>query len=271
MSLPEGSEVPVEARLSLRSESLSPVGRERIRLLEAVAREGSISAAARAVGLTYKAAWDGLDAMANLFGTPVIETQKGGKAGGGAVLTPAGRSLVGAFHRMEAELERILRALEPELAQSGIAPAQVLTGFLMRTSGRNVLRGTVTRIADDAISAEVTLAVSGQTLVHALITRESMVSLGLIPGRQAIALVKASFVILADPAVAARLSARNRIPGTVARVTEDGVGAEVVLDIGEGRTLAASITAESVGALGLAPGASTCAVFDASHVILAVD
>ncbi|MFO1150046.1 MAG: TOBE domain-containing protein [Alsobacter sp.] len=261
----------LEAHLSLRADHLSPVGRERIRLLEAVAREGSISGAARAVGLTYKAAWDGLDAMANLFGTPVIETQKGGRAGGGAVLTPAGRSLIGAFHRMEAELERILRALEPELAPSGLAPAHVLTGFLMRTSGRNVLRGTVTAIADDAISAEVTLAVSQQTTIHALITRESMVSLGLIPGAQAIALVKTSFVMLADPAVVPRLSARNRIPGVVSRVTQEGVGAEVVLDIGEGRTLAATITAESVASLALAPGIATCAVFDASHVILAVD
>jgi molybdate transport system regulatory protein len=263
--------VALEAHLSLRSPSLSPVGRERIRLLEAVAREGSIAAAARAVGLTYKAAWDGLDAMANLFGTPVIGTQKGGRAGGGAVLTPAGRSLIAAFHRMEAELERILRTLEPDLAASGIAPAHVLTGFLMRTSGRNVLRGTVKAIVDDAISAEVTLAVSPQTAIHALITRESLVSLGLVPGSQAIALVKASFVMLADRAVAARLSARNRIPGVVSRVTEDGVAAEVVLDIGEGRTLAATITAGSVADLGLAPGVATCAVFDASHVILAVD
>ena len=53
----------IEAVVALKGENLSPMGRDRVRLLEAVAREGSISAGARAVGITYKAAWDGLDAM----------------------------------------------------------------------------------------------------------------------------------------------------------------------------------------------------------------
>ncbi len=73
----------IEALVTLKAESLSPVGRERIRLLEAVAREGSISAGARAVGLTYKAAWDALDAMANLFGQPLLETRAAARQGAG--------------------------------------------------------------------------------------------------------------------------------------------------------------------------------------------
>ena len=66
------------------------MGRDRIRLLQAVAREGSITAGAKAAGLTYKAAWDALDAMANLFGRPLLETRTGGRAGGGARLSPTG-------------------------------------------------------------------------------------------------------------------------------------------------------------------------------------
>ena len=99
----------VEARLSFGAENASPVGRERIRLLESVGREGSISAAARATGITYKAAWDAIDAMNNLFGRPLIAAQTGGRRGGGATLTEEGLRLVQTFHRLEAELARALR------------------------------------------------------------------------------------------------------------------------------------------------------------------
>lgn len=80
----------IEATVTLKSANIPGVGRDRIRLLQAVARAGSITAGAKAVGLTYKAAWDGLDAMANLFGQPLLQTRTGGRAGGGASLTPVG-------------------------------------------------------------------------------------------------------------------------------------------------------------------------------------
>ena len=65
--------MPIEAIVTLKREDIAGVGRERIRLLQAVAREGSISAGAKVAGLTDKAAWDALDAMANLFGRPLLE------------------------------------------------------------------------------------------------------------------------------------------------------------------------------------------------------
>ena len=58
----------------------SIAGRDRIRLLEAVGREGSISAAARAIGLSYKAAWDAIDGLNTLFGRPLVEARSGGLA-----------------------------------------------------------------------------------------------------------------------------------------------------------------------------------------------
>ena len=86
--------MPINASITLESGGPSSVNGDRIRLLEAVAREGSISAGARAVGITYKAAWDWLDALANLFGRPMLETRTGGRSGGGATLTPAGARVI---------------------------------------------------------------------------------------------------------------------------------------------------------------------------------
>ncbi|WP_431862024.1 TOBE domain-containing protein [Azospirillum sp.] len=261
----------VRAQVSFAAPSGSPVGRERIRLLEAVAREGSISAAARATGITYKAAWDAIDAMNNLFGQPLVAGQTGGKRGGGAALTPEGLRLVETFHRLEGELARAFHALEPELTGTGLSAANLMWGFFMRTSARNALRGTVTAVTDGAVNAEVALRVSDQTTLTAVITRDSVRDLGLFPGREATALIKAPFVILAPADEARRTSVRNRVEGTVCRREDGAVNAEVTLDIGGGKTLTAIITKHSADDLGFAVGQPACALIDASHIILAVD
>jgi molybdate transport system regulatory protein len=261
----------IEALVSLRSEHARAVGRDRIRLLEAVAREGSITAGAKAVGLTYKAAWDALDAMANLFGQPLLATRAGGKAGGGAALTPTGVRVIEAFHRLEAEMARLMRALEPELAGTGISPLNLVSGFLMKTSARNALRGTVTGIAADAITAEVAVSISAETTIYALITNDSVRDLGLCVGRDAIVLIKAPFVLIAPGDTPPAISARNCVRGMVSRCETGTVNAEVVLDIGGGKTLAATITAHSARNLALEPGKPACALFDAAHVLIAID
>jgi molybdate transport system regulatory protein len=263
--------MPIEAVVSLTSADAKNVGRDRIRLLEAVAREGSITAGAKAVGLTYKAAWDALDAMANLFGQPLLATRAGGKSGGGSALTPTGMRVIEAFHRLEAEMARVLRAIEPELAGTGISPLNLMSGFLMKTSARNTLRGTVTAIVSDAITAEVAIAVSDDTVIYALITADSMRDLGLCVGREAVVLIKASFVIIVTGDAPPAISARNCVHGTVSRCEVGAINAEVVLDIGGGKTLAATISSHSAEKLGLAPGKPACALFDASHVLIAID
>lgn len=261
----------VRAQVSFAGPNASPVGAERIRLLEAVAKEGSISAAARAVGITYKAAWDAIDAMNNLFGRPLVEAQAGGRRGGGTMLTPEGVKLVETFHRLQGELARAFQALDPELAETGISAASLMWGFFMRTSARNALRGTVTAVTDGAVNAEVSLAVSDRTTLTAIITRDSVRELGLIPGREATALIKAPFVMVAPVDQARKTSVRNRIEGIVARCEDGAVNSEISLDIGGGKTLTAIITLRSAEELGLVVGEPACALIDASHIILGVD
>jgi molybdate transport system regulatory protein len=141
----------------------------------------------------------------------------------------------------------------------------------MRTSARNALRGTILAIQSDTLSAEVAVAVSDDTTIYALLTSESVRSLGLCVGREAIVLIKAPFVLIAPGAVAPLVSARNCVRGIVRRTDISAVNAEIVLDIGNDKTLAASITARSAADLNLSPGDPACALFDAAHVIIAID
>jgi molybdate transport system regulatory protein len=117
----------------------------------------------------------------------------------------------------------------------------------------------------------VALKVADETTLYAVLTRESVHELGLFPGREAIALIKASFVLIARAEEAQHTSARNRVLGTLARRNPGGVNTELTLDIGGGKTFTAVITSRSAEALGLEVGDGACALFDAAHVILAID
>ena len=88
------------------------IGPGKINLLEAIDREGSISAAGRALGMSYKRAWDLVDALNKLLGVAVVTASTGGHRGGGATLTDAGRNLVADYRAIESAAQR---AAEPRL------------------------------------------------------------------------------------------------------------------------------------------------------------
>ncbi|WP_145106836.1 TOBE domain-containing protein [Cereibacter sediminicola] len=255
--------------LILQRGGLPRMGGERIRLLRAIGDQGSISGAARAVGLSYKAAWDAVAAMNNLFATPLVRAAPGGRAGGGATITPAGERVIATFAAVEDGLARVVNALEAGLGgpDTSLNP---LWSLFMKTSTRNVYRCTVTKVTEGAVSAEVTMDLAdGQTLT-ATITERSAEDLGLAPGTEVFALIKSSFVILAAGDAPGRMSVRNRLTGSVASRQDGAVNSEIVLDLGGGKTMAAIITLESARELNLQPGDRATALVKASHVILAM-
>ena len=82
-----------------------------LELLERIAETGSISAAASAMGMSYKAAWQAVESMNNLSEQPVVARQTGGRHGGGTQLTPYGRRILSVSQQLEKEKERVLVAL----------------------------------------------------------------------------------------------------------------------------------------------------------------
>ncbi|RQH05698.1 TOBE domain-containing protein [Paraburkholderia dinghuensis] len=253
-------------------------GATRIALLAAIGETGSITGAAKAVGMSYKGAWDAIDAMNNLAGVPLVERAAGGKGGGGTTLTPRALRLIDTWRAIEREHRRFL---ERAAAASGLGGADstqafdsdwaLLSRFSLRTSARNQLYGTVAAIEYGEVNDEVSMTLPGGQTVVAVVTRESTEALGLAVGAAAVALVKASSVVLvAGEEAATRLSARNRLAGAVGHVRRGAVNAEVTLDLPGGTVIAAVVTDASVDALGLVAGVAATAVFKASSVILGV-
>lgn len=75
-------------------------------LLEAIDREGSISAAGRALGMSYRRTWLLVDTMNRCWDLPLVETAMGGKQGGGARVSELGHSILRHYRTLQQELDR---------------------------------------------------------------------------------------------------------------------------------------------------------------------
>ena len=92
----------VQFRLRVYSDSAIAIGPGKVALLEAIAATGSISAAAREFGMSYRRAWSLVDEMNRALKQPAVDTATGGTHGGGATLTKAGQAIVEHYRAIEA-------------------------------------------------------------------------------------------------------------------------------------------------------------------------
>ncbi len=111
------------AKLSIRIDFAAErqIGPGKVRLLELIGETGSISAAGRALKMSYRRAWLLVDALNGIFQEPLVTTMLGGRAGGGARLTPFGREVLAHYRKLEARAalagKENLSALENALAK----------------------------------------------------------------------------------------------------------------------------------------------------------
>jgi molybdate transport system regulatory protein len=263
------SHLELDGSLELSRRGQRYLGGNRIRLLEAIDRTGSISQAAREVELSYKAAWDAVDAMNNLAERPLLIRSPGGSHGGGSRLTEHGHEIVRMYRLLESGYQRLLTQMQAH-TQDFESLNDFLRAITVKTSARNQFRGTVKSVHKGAVNADVLLEVGAGVTIFANITNESVEDLRLKRGREATALIKSSFVLLTTDEHP-RVSARNQLRGTVAELISGSVNSEVVLQLPGDRRLTAIVTNEAVKDLRLAVGSPCCALIKASHVILAVN
>lgn len=254
------SETDFSASLILKRGGLARVGLERIALLEAVARLGSISAAAKQAGLSYKGAWDGVQALNNLFDAPLVSAAPGGKSGGAAQVTPRGQAVIRAFRAAEREVAAAFSRLEADLS----GDAELLWSLGLRTSARNALRGVVSGVEGDGVTTMVTLSLGEGLALCASITRRSAEDLDLTVERPAIALIKSSFVRINEG------EGDNRLSGEIVDREAGEISAELTIALAAGKSLVATLK-PSDSAWALPVGAKVEARIAASDVILAVD
>jgi molybdate transport system regulatory protein len=255
-------------KLAVETEGGAFLGDVRIRLLEAIGRCGSISQAAGAVPLSYKAAWDAVDAMNNVADRPLVERAAGGRHGGGTTLTDYGRRLVAMYRAVEQEYQGALDRLAGRMGEAGAGDVRHFQGLLrslsMRTSARNQFTGTVASLEAGPRGVEVRLRIGDGQQIRSLITRHSARGLELRVGAEVQVLVKAASVALKPDAG----PDRNALRGTVERIDRGPAHAEVCLALEGGRRIISIVALERLAQLKLRIGGRCRAAVDASSVVL---
>ena len=138
----------------------------------------------------------------------------------------------------------------------------------MKLSARNQLPGKVTAVNEGAVNAIVTLDVNG-TSITGTISMAAVKDLGLAAGKEAVAVIKATEVMVGLGQM--RLSARNQLPGKVTAIREGAVNSIVTMSVCGGHTVTATISIAAVKDLGLTVGCDAVAVIKATSVMFGVN
>lgn len=255
-------------RLQLEKDGAPFLMANRIDLLEAVDLKGSISQAAKSVGISYKSAWDALDAMNNQADEALVQRATGGRRGGGTQLTEYGKRVLALVRAIEAEHQEALGLLNERASssQSFAEYRRLMQRFSLQTSARNHWVGTVSAVRADRVYTEVEIALDSRLSLLAHVSTESARRLGIAPGTDIAALVKAVAIQVSLPDPASQAAA-NQFHGSIARLSQEGEQSELIIDLPGGRTVTAVL--RDGQAKGLRAGRKVVASFDPRAVLLA--
>jgi len=174
------------AKVWIEYEGNPLLGKGGAEILEAIRREKSISKAAKKVRMSYRYVWSYLAKISNVLQEPIVETYRGGKAGGGgAKLTALGESLLREFKRIESYVGEILDDKEYWEAAG------------LKISARNRLKGVVKHVEKGDVIAKIKIEIQAPTTVTALISREAAEELNIKKGDDVDAVIKATEVMVA--------------------------------------------------------------------------
>ncbi len=241
------------------------IGKGRIKLLELIDKYGSISKAARELGMSYKTAWDSIDMINNISPEPVVISKSGGKGGGKTLLTNYGKKLIQQYKILEKMMENISKELSSNL-DSVENILNIYRRLNMKVSARNQILAKVSNIKKGAVNSEIEAEIQNGNKLYAIITNESVENLNLQNGDEIYLIVKASNVLVAITDTL-KISARNKLKGQIIEIIKGAVNSEIKISVGN-TVITAIITNEAVDELNLEENKEVLVVIKASDFIV---
>jgi molybdate transport system regulatory protein len=162
------------------------LGKGGAQILEQIEKQESISKAARSLGMSYRYVWSYLQQIKRNLGEPVVETFRGGKSGGGgARLTKLAKNLLAEYKHVEGYLDELL------------VDAEYWEVIGLKISARNHLKGKVTAVQKEGLTAIIKMQLTVPAVVTSLISKEAAEDLGIRVGDEVEAVIKATEVMIA--------------------------------------------------------------------------
>ncbi|PHM66003.1 molybdenum-dependent transcriptional regulator [Xenorhabdus stockiae] len=254
----------------------------RIELLKQIKITGSISQGARQAGISYKSAWDAINEMNHLADELLVERATGGKGGGGAQLTPYGERLIQLYGLLEQIQQKAFDALKQDsLPLDSLLAA--ISRFSLQSSARNQFFGTVVERDNGNIQQNIgILLADGKTSIRASVTEQSAERLGLIKGKEVIALIKAPWITLHKGATVFCNTTfsgdinsfentpvfENQLSGQVSQIEAGAQCSEIIVSLNSGESLCATLSNQEIENLDLQLNDIVTALFGADKVII---
>lgn len=257
----------LEGRFWISKSEHNFLGKGRIELLLSIGETGSITKAAKLMKMSYKAAWDSVDAMNNMSEYPLVERVKGGKGGGGTILTDYAKELITTYNILQEEHKNFLANLSKRINEKD-GHVRLLESLNVRLSARNQLKATISHIQKGSVESELFL-LHHEEEFRAVITNDSLEALDLHVESQIYAIFKANAVVLSAD-LTLKSSERNRFIGKVERISRGSFDAEAVILLASGSTIASTMSIDVFEELNLHVGMEVLAFCKPNSIIVGI-
>ncbi|QIQ21748.1 TOBE domain-containing protein [Zophobihabitans entericus] len=219
----------------------------RIALLKQIDKTGSLSQAAKIVGVSYKTAWDAIHEMNQLSLHPLVNSMTGGKGGGGAQLTAYAVRFIQLYDLLTTIQHNAFNILSDDDAPLDNLLAATAR-LSLQTSARNQLYGTISDVISNTVYSQVIIMLNDQqTVIKVNVTRRSIDRLQLSKNKAVILLIKA-------PAVAISLTnslSENSFKATIKQIRQDNIWSELDLSLSDDVVICATKLTQEFQALNL--------------------
>ena len=216
--------------------------------------------------MSYKSAWEAVEAMNNLSISPIVTRETGGAGGGGTTLTQYGENLLTTYSLLKEEQRKFIENLN-RITDLNSGTLKTIKRLSMQISARNQIIGTIKKISLGAVNAEIQMKLKSGKSIVSIITNSSVENLGLAINDEVVAVIKSSNVLLSTQ-TNLKLSARNSLNGNIEEINIGSVNAEVVVNIGNEDKIVAIVTINSIENMGLKVGASVDVIIKASDIMI---
>lgn len=240
---------------------------KRIELLKAIKQTGSINKAAALVPMSYKSAWEAVEAMNNLSISPIVTRETGGAGGGGTTLTQYGENLLTTYSLLKEEQRKFLENLN-RITDLNSGTLKTIRRLSMQISARNQIIGTIEKISLGAVNAEIQLKLKSGNSIVSIITNNSVSNLGLAINDEVVAVVKSNNVLLSTTQDDSQKNEINSLKGNIEEINIDSINAEVVVNIGNEDKVVAILNKNFIENMNLKIGTKVDAIIKASDIMI---
>jgi len=249
----------IDGHIWIKKDDRGFIGPGRVELLQNIQIHGSISKAAKAMKMSYKAAWDSVDIMNKLSKKPLVTKITGGKGGGGTVITAHAKELIHAFNEISSLYRNYFEVLSDSFNEQ-------LSDEIYEEPVFSRLHGLICEKQNIDENFELSIKLNSGQILTSIETKKFVIEKDLDIEDEVNFLIETNNIVLTKHVL--ENSARNLLKGNVTKILDNGINANICVDCGQGDIINSKITSASCKKLLLNLNDTVYAQFKAYNITI---